>query len=321
MEKYALEVQIIQPIDEGWKAQTDKGNKKVLFFNSQQQLALSHGWRESLANHGYRYVERYFATVDGKRWVEGPKGLYALSDYWEPRDWPGEKKKRIEGYERMGELLALIHTYFERAEGSKINIQERKGMLSRIRFQPLYDFLREINGNGKGKLPASTNRFLSANLPMLGERIHKAELFYQKGISQAPSYSLASISLDSLIWHNEKWFLTGLHHSAISRRHEDTFYLLIQIFRREKGQLKGIESFLKSYLSIRYLSPMEWEYLLSLLIFPWETVEQLYGIFKMKNLENITVEDVAHIFQKQMEQESILHFIARWADLRDGVTI
>lgn len=322
IEQYGLEFQSAVQVGQGWRISTNKGDKRLSHFSSQQQLALSHDWREYLAENGHRYVERYLVTKVGKREIEDATGRYVVSDYWEVGDECGEKKKRWEGYYDLGRVIGKTHFFFE-ARGEEENVfpgLQKKGMISRIRFESLYEFLQGIS-QGEKSWSHSIKRFLSTNLPLLAERIHKAELFYQSSLEGPSRFSFSQFPLEFFCNHKEKWYVIGNHHPLISPLHEDTFSLLIEINQREKGDLKGIERFLNGYLAERDLSRKEWDFLCSMFIFPWGVMERLYALLKQKNPDEILPEEMTAIFAKQIEQEGILQFIAHWADSRGGVSI
>lgn len=318
-ENYFLECIGIEKANQGWKVITNKGNKRFLHYKSQQQLALSHGWREYCSDNGYRGVERFLVTKDQKRWIENEDGMYTLSDFWEQRGWPDEKKKRMDGYSLLGSMLGCIHTYFEEIDGNKFMELRKTGILSRIRFQHLYDFFGKISGDLEKKLPEKTGRIIKENLPSIAERVHRADLFHNRSLNM-DVFSYPEINLESFVNCENRWYLTGLHSPIIVPIHEDTFSLLHQIFLQENGELKGVESFFSGYLTERELSRKEWDSIFAMAIFPWGIVDQLYSTLNASNKKEITPEQITEIFQKQLEQESVLQFLAHWADSRGRVS-
>jgi hypothetical protein len=299
---------------------TDKGNKRFIHYKSQQQLALSHGWREYAANKGYRCVERFLVTREGERWIEKEGGFFTVSDFWENKKWPEEKKKRMDGYSQLGKIIGCIHSYFEGIEEEKMLEVKRKGRLARIRFQNLYDFFHKIPVDIKKNLAPETGRLLIRNLPLIAERVHQSELFYERCLDQVGIYSFSHIPLESFIYHKDCWYLTGLHLPQFIAIHEDTFSLMFQIFSQEDGDLKGVETFLTGYLAERELPRKEWDFIFAMAVFPWETIDKLYVLLHNSNLKEITPEQLTAIFKKQMDQETILQFLAHWADLRGRVS-
>lgn len=318
-ENYFLDFMRSESADQGWKVITNKGNKRLLHYKSQQQLALSHGWRECLADKGYRGVERFLVTRDGKRWVENEGGLYTLSDFWDKREWPGEKKKRMEGYSQLGKMLGCIHTYFDGIEENDVKDLRKKGVLSRIRFQSLYDFFQKIPADLKRNLTTDTAQMIMGNLNSIAEKVQRAEFFYKNSL-ELTSFSFPQIPLQSFIHYENRWYLTGLHFPFVIPIHEDTFSLLNQIYCQEKGEVKGVEHFLTGYLSEREISRQEWDSIFAMAIFPWGIVDRLHSILHTGNPKEITPEQIMPIFKKQIEQETVLQFLAHWADLRGRVS-
>lgn len=318
-ENYFLECLGMEPATPGWKVITNKGNKRLLHYHSQQQLALSHGWREYLAEKGYRCVERFLVTRDGTRWVEKEEGYYTLSDFWEPKEWPKEKKKRMEGYYQLGKLLGCLHSYFAELESSKYGDLRKKGMFSRVRFQQIYEYFSKISADLKNKFSKETASFLKSNLPSISERVHRSESFYEK-CKEIDIFSFPQLPLDALVYHQDRWYLTGIHVPYVVPIHEDTYAFIIQIFHQEQKELKGVKAFLSGYLTERELPRKEWDYIFAMSVFPWGILDHLYSLFQKRNQKEITLEQITPIFARQMEQESVLEFLAQWADLRGRVS-
>ena len=204
IQNYFLDVVEIESTALGWKVATNKGNKRLLHYKSQQQLALSYGWREYVSNKGYRGVERFLATRDGERWIENEDGFYTVSDFWDQREWPQEIKIRMEGYSLLGKMLGCIHTYFEGIEEDQNAELRKKGMLSRIRFQSLYDFFHKMPSEMKKNLSGETGRIILSNLPSIAERVHRAELFYKSSLD-VDAFSIPQIPLESFINFENRW--------------------------------------------------------------------------------------------------------------------
>ncbi|WP_027414867.1 hypothetical protein [Aneurinibacillus terranovensis] len=309
LKAYALEVEKIENVEDGWVALTDRGAKRIIYCPDKELFQWSHTWRENLVRRGFRYVERYLATKEDEHWIEDRIGIYALSDYWPPMtQWPEDREIRLKGYESFGQILASIH-----ADSCLVDYRGRyraEGTIGPEKFTNAYQWLQTIMKEKKEGV-----RWIH-NLPHVTERVQKAEELYlaSKARGDTQRLSFAFVQCSQLVYWEGEWYVTGLHNPVLGPLHEDTVSLLEQIFQAENGQADALHAFLGGYTSVREWPEAEWKYVSALLCYPGRLLQQMLAILGGYRAEEDDF--VQRQFKLQMEREKILHEIALWNEQR-----
>ncbi|MBN6186545.1 hypothetical protein JQN58_06025 [Aneurinibacillus sp. BA2021] len=289
--------------EDGWYALTDRGKKRITFYEDEFVLRWSHRWREYLVLQGFRQVERYAVTLHGTHWVEDDAVRYVLSDYWAADDtWARQPAMQADGCRVLGGILAHLHACFDQVEEGR---QARRAAPHATRLADGYTHLHAAVTKLKSGTVNTWAKWLLYNLSLVEERLRKADALYRaSGVEEGRTpLSFSYFPLSSLVYWEDAWYFTGLHAPTLVPRHEDTLSALEQVYAA--GGEEGVRHFLSAYASVRQMPGHEKKYLLSLLSYPQPILACLAHPSALA--ENQT--DIKAGFQLQSQREHLLRCV------------
>lgn|GEM_PF-4321782 len=268
MAAYRLKVLRVQPLEDGYLVETNKGKKRVTVWKQSAQLKWSNAWREQMTTLGHQAVEKFIPNMNKKKYIRYQGKYFVLSHVPEGRkpdvsnDWD---------LETAGRVYAQYHHAVEQVE-PKTTLVNHTPFSDDFFIQGSKWIKEGIQEIEQKEHPTLIDELIYSNLPLLYQRFRRAYQLWEgvKDTIFSLPLSYASFQLDQLTETEHGWHLSGGYNQPLVTLHHDTVHLLRELYEKSNWREEAVFSFLKGYEVERTLSDTELIYILFQLAVPVE---------------------------------------------------
>lgn len=315
---YKLKVIRVQPMDQGYLIETNKGKKILTIWENADLLKWSNGWREELFSQGHEQVERFIINQNKKRFIRFQGKYFVLSDAIGGEVFhPGE----LEQCREAGEIFAKLHVALDRMD-QKITLASSTEVDEDFFSKGSTVIKQMIPAIEHKENPSLVDEVIYANLPLLYKRFRRAFQLWE-GIKDTIGYfpaSFSQFSLEQISRVENQWTILGGYHQSVSAMHQDTVQVLREIYEKSHWSLASVSAFMEGYESQRKMTDHEWVYILVQLVIPVEVWNQCLAYISGQNLSGEQVEQLVENINRQRQWDELATFVGRIIDHRNEVS-
>lgn len=312
---YKLKVIRVQPMDQGYFIDTNKGKKILTIWENADLLKWSNGWREELFSQGYEHVERFLINQNKKRFIRFQGKYFVLCDAMEGQGFqpvdPGQCRE-------AGNMFAKLHLALDRMD-QKITLVSSTEMDEDFFTKGSTAIKQMIPAIEHKENPSLVDEVIYANLPLLYKRFRRAFQLWE-GIKDTIAYFPASFSkfrLEQLSRKDHQWTISGGYNQPLSAMHQDTVQLLREIYEKSNWSLAAVSTFLEGYESQRKMTDHEWVYVLVQLVIPFEVWNHFLAYISGQGFSVEQVEQLVEDIHRQRHWDELATFVGRIIDHRN----
>jgi hypothetical protein len=301
------------PENDYYLLETNRGPKELRIWPRVDVMRWSFAWREHLAKHGCRDVERFIRTRDAKPYVVMAKKGFTLTDHV-PQAETLLPDFSYSAY--CGSMVAGMHkaqqadTFFTSEDILK---KEQIQMVEEVKRAR--DLFKQFEAE-KGEWSEADQWVASHFSPLLQRMERSAELLL--GMPTDEDWlSVSHRDLTSGNWgvHDGRLILRGFYRPVLSVQQRDTAGYLRELFV-QTNQQSEIEAFLDGYEQTKPLSYGEYQMLLAFMAFPdeiWKSVEA-YVVQSPDEREKAATDQIEAAIRRQEQVDALLLELAERAE-------
>ncbi len=312
---YKLKVLRVQPMDQGYLIDTNRGKKILTIWENVDLLKWSNGWREELFSQGHEQVERFLINSNKKRFIRYQGKYFVLSD-----DLGGEalNPEVAEQCREAGGIFARIHQVLDRMDQritlvSSTEVDEdffSKGSTAIKQIIPAIE---------QKENPTLVDEVIYANLPLLYKRFRRAYQLWE-GVKDSIPYfptSFSQFSLEQISRKENEWNIISGYNQPVAAMHQDTVQILREIYEKSNWSLASVSAFIGGYESQRKLTDHELVYVLVQLVVPLEVWNHFLVYISGQSLTDEQVEQLVEDIRRQRHWDDLATFVGRIIDHRN----
>lgn len=312
---YRLKALRIDPIENGYLIETNKGRKVVTIWDNAYLLKWSNQWRERMFAKGVDGVERFLVNNNKKKYIRYQGKYFVLSNA--PVGSEADFSKMDQCLE-IGELFAKFHLALDQIDRGKLaNISHTS--LDEPFFSEGDTAIKQVMSLIEQKEhPALTDELVYQNLPLLYKRFRRAFELWEgiRGVIDTFPLSLSRYLPKQMLRNETGWNVGGGYNQPLGPLHQDTVYLIRQIYENSSWNVEAVLSFLRGYENQRKLTDNEMVFILVQMAVPFEVWPYIKDYFKQGALPEDQVESFVEVIRRQKYWDDLAVHVARVIDHR-----
>lgn len=308
---YAISVKNIESFPSFYKIETNKGVKLLRVWNDLETLEYAFNLRESIANTGFRKIDRFIRTKEGKGFIKDNDLGYSLVDWIDGRI-PYTNNKDMAN---MGESLAKFHLAVSKVE------TDNKYENWSFHFQRGLEHFKvaEQQIKDKGNKSNLDNVILS-DLPghiesikksiQMAKKLEKNTSKYLQPILCHGNLKINSFKVD----HYDQWWLIDLGIPVLDLPTYDIAKYFVNLYKDKEVSEEGLFTFIDSYKQFVSLKQEDKLWTLTYLKYPHEIWKFIYTYYVVKvPYETINLETKYNrIVEQQRKSEQIYKVLRKF---------
>ncbi|RKD23874.1 hypothetical protein BEP19_05450 [Ammoniphilus oxalaticus] len=309
---YRLKVIQAHAAENGYVVDTNRGKRLVSIWDNAQLLRWSNMWREELTRQDGRRAQRFLVNQNKKKYVHYRGHYFALSVFPQGRQIDLQREDECK---LAGELFAHFHSALDRID-QKVTT-ECHAKLNEDYFTNGSTLIKNVMEIIEQKSePTLIDELIYANLPLLYQRFRRARQLWE-GTQEHTSYfplSFCWFNLEQIKWDQRGWMIHGGINRPLSAMHQDSAFLIREIYEKSDWNLQSVIAFLDGYMRKRNLTEHELIYILTQFAIPWDVWVHFDEYLKNDGLCEIKGEKLLEDLQKQNHWDELTTFFGRFID-------
>ncbi|WP_246009310.1 aminoglycoside phosphotransferase family protein [Brevibacillus fluminis] len=312
-QRYKVRVIHMTPKKDYYLLETNRGPKELRVWPRVDVMRWSFAWREQLARHGVRDVERFIRTRDAKPYVVLAKKGFTLTDHVPQAETllPDSSQSA-----HCGSVVAAMHkaqqadSFFTSEE-----VLKKEQMLAAEEVKRAREvFAQFVEGKDDW---SEADAWVASQFPPLLERMERSAELLQAVPPDEEWLSVSHRELTSHNWgmHDGRLILRGFYRPVLSVQHRDTAGFLREVIMQDAESAK-VQSFLDGYEETKPLTYSEYQMLLAFMAFPeetWKSVES-YVTQVPSEREKAGTSDIEAAIRRQEQVDALLLEVAERAE-------
>lgn len=317
-QRYKVRVIHMTPQKDYYLLETNRGPKELRVWPRVDVMRWSFAWREQLARHGCRDVERFIRTRDAKPYVVMAKKGFTLTDHVPQAETllPDSSQST-----HFGSVVAGMHkaqqadTFFTSEEVLKKEQTQIGEEVKRARL--LFEQFEEVKDDW-----SEEDAWVASQFSPLFERMERSEELLQGVPPDEEWLSVSHRDLSSNNWgiHDGRLILRGFYRPVLSVQQRDTAGFLRELFV-QTAEKESVQLFLDGYEETKPLTYGEYQMLLAFMAFPeetWKRVEAYLVQLPSEREETGTAQIEAAIRRQEQVDALLLELAERAERTRSG---
>jgi hypothetical protein len=311
---YKLKASRIEPVEQGYLAETTKGTKLISVWDNADLLRWSNSWREELFKLGHQEVERFLVNGNKKRYIRYQGKYFVVSDV--PRGNPPDPYQK-EDCLLAGEAYGKIHLAVTQIK-SKLQVVSHSPIEEQLFSEGMERIKEQFHMIEEKEAPELLDEVMYLNIPLLYQRLGRAHQLWQRVSHSVADFPLSSagFQFSQLIKFTNGCYVRGGYNVPLCRLHEDTAQAIREIYEHSGWSSQAIADFLEGYEKHRKLSDEELVYLLIHFTVPWDVWNHFSDYVKQSNLSEEQAEDLMESIRRQRYWDDVTIQIAKYIDVK-----
>lgn len=313
---YRARVIRITPLDDCYLLETNRGPKELHVWPRVDVMRWSFAWRERLARHGFRELERFIRTREAKPFlIVGKRGV-TMTDHLRHIEacLPGEEFAR-----QSGRVVGMMHLSQQESPilaGADYLKQEQMNAESKwAQAKAVVESYRAIYGKEKGE-----KRWVSELMSPLLQRMERSAIMLSHESIAPDAVNVAHRDLLRDNWGivNGKLYLRGFFRPTLSIQQRDVANYLRDMYLTHKD-IRQIDAFLDGYEEVKPLQYSDYTLMLAFMARPrevWKSVETY--VKRVSRNKEVSAASIEQALQSQQAVDQLLRHIADRAERSRG---
>lgn len=311
-QQYRARVIRVTPLDDCYLLETNRGPKELRVWPRVDVMRWSFAWRERLARQGFRGLERFIRTREGKPYVIAGKRGVTMTDHHrriEPCQ-PGVEMAR-----QCGEVIGMMHAAQQESpllNGTEyLKHEQLKAESEWNRAKALFaSFRREDKKKLRGE------RWVAELGPTLLQRMERSYTMLSHPEIPQDSIGVSHRDLTRDNWGivDERLFIRGFFRPALSVQHRDVAGYLRELYLTHED-LEQIDSFLDGYEEKKAISYGDYTLMLAFMARPREVWKSMESYVKqLEHGPQVPTTAIEQALECQQTVDVLLRHIANRAE-------